>query len=87
MDEETGRLAVALRYPAPDAPTVVATGRGHVAAAILEAAREAGVPIEENPLLAASLAALEVDETIPEDLWRAVAAIIAGVMRAAEAGR
>lgn len=84
MDTPDRKLAVALRYSAPEAPVVVATGGGHVAEAILERAREAGVPIEENPLLAAALATLDVDETIPEDLWRAVAAVIAAVMRASE---
>ncbi len=85
MIEDTSKLAVALRYVAPDAPTVVATGRGALAEAILARAREAGVPIEENPLLAGALAALELDEKVPEDLYRAVAAVIAMVMRAAEA--
>lgn len=84
MSEETTKLAVALRYAAPDAPTVVATGRGALAEAILARARETGVPIEENPLLAGALAALELDEQIPEDLYRAVAAVIAMVMRASE---
>ncbi len=80
---EESRTAVALRYEAPDAPTVVATGRGETAEAILAAAREAGVPVEENPALAEALATLKLDETIPEDLYRAVAAVIAAVLRAA----
>lgn len=85
MEEEAARkIAVALSYRAPEPPTVVATGRGHVAEAILERARAAGVPVEENPLLAAALAGVALDETIPEDLYRAVAAVIAAVMRAAE---
>jgi flagellar biosynthesis protein len=82
MAEETTRLAVALKYLAPDPPTVVATGRGHVAEAILARARESGVPVEENPLLAGALAALELDERIPEDLYRTVAAVVAMVIRA-----
>ncbi|HUG60409.1 MAG TPA: EscU/YscU/HrcU family type III secretion system export apparatus switch protein [Methylomirabilota bacterium] len=85
MSEDPEKVAVALRYTAPDAPTVVATGRGHTAEAILAKAREAGVPIDENPLLAAALATLAVDERVPEDLYRAVAAVVAMVMRAAEA--
>jgi flagellar biosynthesis protein len=87
VSDDPAKLAIALRYTAPAPPTVVATGRGHVAEAILQRAREAGVPIEENPLLAGALAALEVDETIPEDLYRAVAAVIAMVMRAAGEAR
>jgi flagellar biosynthesis protein len=83
VSETPPRTAVALRYAAPDAPVVVATGRGFVAEAIVEKAREAGVPIEENPLLAEALSALELDETIPEDLYRAVAEVIGAILRAA----
>lgn len=83
MSETPSRKAIALRYAAPDAPVVVATGRGHVADAIVEKAREAGVPIEENPLLAEALSTLELDETIPEDLYRAVAEVIGAILRAA----
>jgi flagellar biosynthesis protein len=77
------KVAVALSYVAPHAPTVVATGKGAVAEAILARAREAGVPIEDNPALAAALATLDLDETVPEALWQAVAAVIAAVLRAA----
>lgn len=77
------RTAVALRYDAPDAPTVVATGRGETAEAILAAAREAGVPVEENAPLAAALSRLKLDQTIPVELYRAVAEVIAAVIRAA----
>ncbi len=82
-EADAPRTAVALRYDAPSPPTVVATGRGETAEAILAAAREAGVPVEENAPLAAALSQLELDETIPEDLYRAVAAVIAAVIRAA----
>jgi flagellar biosynthesis protein len=69
------RRATALRYVAGEdaAPRVVASGRGHVAEAILERAREAGVPVREDPALLAALAALEVEHEIPEDLYAAVA--------------
>ena len=83
MSEPPPRVAVALKYDAPEAPRVVATGRGHVADAILNAARSANVVVEENPLLAEALSGLELDEQIPEDLYRAVAAVIAAVLAAA----
>jgi flagellar biosynthesis protein len=82
VSDEPRRTAVALRYDAPHAPTVVATGRGHVADAIVAAAASAGVPIEENPLLAEALSTLALDETIPEDLYRAVAEVVAAILRA-----
>lgn len=75
------RIAVALSYEAPTAPRVVATGRGAVAEAILATAREAGVAIEENPELAEALARIELDAEIPEALYRAVAEVIAFVIR------
>jgi flagellar biosynthesis protein len=78
------RKAVALDYKAPDAPKVVATGRGYVADAILAKAEAAGVPIEENPVLAEALSKLEVDQSIPEELYRAVAVVISAVLRAAK---
>lgn len=76
-------IAVALGYAAPSAPTVVATGRGAVAETILEIARNAGVRIEENAPLAQALSTLELDDTIPEALYLAVAEIVAAVLRAA----
>ena len=36
-------------------------------------AREAGVPVREDPVLAEALAALELDREVPPELYRAVA--------------
>ena len=69
--------AAALRYTGTGAPRVVAAGRGHVAAAILETAREAGVPVHEDPELADALAALALGDEVPEELWAAVAEALA----------
>ncbi|WP_181699268.1 EscU/YscU/HrcU family type III secretion system export apparatus switch protein [Chthonobacter albigriseus] len=82
-EDPPARIAVALRYEAPNAPTVVATGRGYVADEIVERAREAGVAIEENPLLAQALSRLELDEEIPVELYRAVAEVVGFVLRSA----
>ena len=78
------RIAVALLYEEPNAPRVVATGRGWVGDKIIEAAREHGVPIEENPALAQALSTIELDEEIPEALYRAVAEILGFILRTAE---
>jgi flagellar biosynthesis protein len=70
------RTAAALRYgkdAGAQAPVVVAAGQGHVADAILAAAREAGVPIREDALLAEALAALELGGEVPPELYQAVA--------------
>lgn len=76
-------LAVALRYDAPDAPTVVAVGRGELGQRIIDTAREHGVPLESNPALAEALSAIELDTAIPEALYEAVAVVIAFILNAA----
>lgn len=77
-------LAVALKYDSAsmEAPMVVAMGSGHVAVRIREIAREHGVPVIENKPLAQSLYRLvEIGNTIPEDLYQAVAQVLAHVFR------
>jgi flagellar biosynthesis protein len=78
--EQGGRRlrATALRYD-PDsdgAPRVVATGAGEIARRILEIAREAGVPVREDPALAEALSRLELDQEIPSELYKAVAEVL-----------
>jgi flagellar biosynthesis protein len=81
MSQKRKSLAVALRYQQPHAPRVVATGRGEVGQAIIDTARAHGVPLEQNPELAEALAQVPLDEEIPEELYRAVATVIAFVIR------
>jgi flagellar biosynthetic protein FlhB len=72
--------AVALQYDAmvAPAPRVLAKGVNKVAERIKEVARENKVPIEANPPLARALyKQVEIGETIPEELFQAVAAILA----------
>jgi flagellar biosynthesis protein len=75
------RTAVALHYDGSAAPRVTAKGHGLVADKIIETAREAGVPIEENALLAEALSSVELDDHIPEDLYKAVAQVIGFVLQ------
>ena len=86
MSEEPKKpaLAVALEYEigTHDAPRVVATGRGLVAEKIMEVARESGVTIEANPMLAEALSGVPLDDTIPAELYQAVAEVIGFVLRA-----
>jgi flagellar biosynthesis protein len=88
MNEQTNieepKTAAALRYSPVDgdtAPRVVASGQGYVAEEILRIAREHDIPLREDPELAGALAALDVGSTIPPELFRAVAEIIAFVYR------
>jgi flagellar biosynthesis protein len=81
-DQLKPRLAVALRYEKPRAPRVVATGRGAVAEKIIDTAAASGVPIEENAELAEALSKVELEDEIPENLYRAVAQVLAFILRA-----
>jgi flagellar biosynthesis protein len=75
------KRAAALRYDGRDAPRLVASGKGHVADSILEAARAAGVPLREDPVLIEALATLELDQQIPPELYKAVAEALAWAYR------
>lgn len=74
-------LAVALRYePGRSAPRVVAKGAGVVAQKIRERAEEAGVPmVRDIPLARALHAACDLGREIPEELYTAVAQVLAFV--------
>ncbi|MBL0914471.1 MAG: flagellar biosynthesis protein FlhB [Sphingopyxis sp.] len=77
-------FSVALRYrPGQDAaPVVVARGRGDVALSIRELARGANVPILEYPQLARAIYfTARAGRTIPEELFVAVATVLAFVFQ------
>ncbi|WP_312846520.1 flagellar type III secretion system protein FlhB [Sphingopyxis sp. PET50] len=81
-------FSVALRYrPGIDAaPVVVARGRGNVALAIRELARGTQVPILEYPQLARAIYfTARAGRTIPEELFVAVATVLAFVFRLEQA--
>ena len=75
--------AIAIKYMMDmSAPRVVAKGRDFVAERIRELAREAGVPIFENPPLARALHdSVQPGEEIPPTLYKAVAEVLAAVMK------
>ncbi len=73
-------LAIALKYDPGAAPRVVARGHGSVAAAIIAKARENGISIEEDPVLAEALASVEMDTEIPVELFQAVAKVISYII-------
>jgi flagellar biosynthetic protein FlhB len=77
-------FAVALKYDvgSPDAPKILAMGRGHMAAQIIERANNAKVTIFQNPLLARALYfSGEIGKEIPERLYHAVAVVLAYIYR------
>ncbi|MFO8004780.1 EscU/YscU/HrcU family type III secretion system export apparatus switch protein [Thioalkalivibrio sp.] len=76
---KTPQRALALHYGGGRAPRITASGGGLVAERILEIAREHGVPVHEDPLLTAALAQVPVGDEIPENLYTAVAEVLAFV--------
>jgi flagellar biosynthesis protein len=75
-------LALALKYEHGHAPRLVAKGRGSMAESILRIARQSGVAIEEDPILAEALASVELDREIPPAVFQVVAEIIAFALSA-----
>ncbi len=76
--------AVALRYDDKTmaAPQVVAMGADLIAFKIREVAKAHNVPVLESPMLARALYAhAEIDQTIPAQLYTAVAQVLAYVYR------
>lgn len=70
--------AVALAYNAGNAaPTVLAKGRGLIAAEIVSRAKEAGIYVHESPELVALLMQVDLDARIPPELYVAVAELLA----------
>ena len=71
------RQAIALKYDGSQAPTLTAKGDEALAEAILKIARDCEVPIYENAELVRLLARMELGDSIPEELYRTIAEIIA----------
>ncbi|KJZ33878.1 MULTISPECIES: EscU/YscU/HrcU family type III secretion system export apparatus switch protein [Pseudomonas] len=71
------RQAIALKYDGSHAPTLTAKGDEELAEEILRIARDYEVPIYENAELVKLLARMELGESIPQELYRTLAEIIA----------
>lgn len=74
------RKAAALKYEENNgAPIVTATGMGHIAEKIIKKADENEVPIVYNKELTDLLCNLDIGDSIPTELYEAVAHVIAYV--------
>lgn len=81
-DNPPPALAVAMAYREGDpAPRVVAKGRGAIAQMIIERATAAGVYVHESPELVSLLMQVDLDQHIPEQLYRATAELLAWLYR------
>lgn len=78
-NKEVRKEAVALSYnpTESDAPKVIAKGKGMIAENILMKAKENEVPIQEDPSLLELLGQLDINESIPEELYQAVSEVFA----------
>jgi type III secretion system FlhB-like substrate exporter len=75
------KKAVALRYWAGlPAPFLAAKAEGRAAARLLEIAKEAGVPIVEDEVLAQAVFPLELGSYLPEECFEIVAKVFAFVL-------
>ena len=70
-------IAVALKYDGKNAPKITAKGEGLTADQILQIAEEHGIPLQAEPELARILAQVPLGDEIPEELYLAVAEVIA----------
>jgi flagellar biosynthesis protein len=70
-------IAVALQYDGKNAPKVTAKGEGLTAQHILEIAEAHNIPLQNEPELARILTYVPLGEEIPQQLYIAVAEVIA----------
>ncbi|NBW69140.1 MAG: flagellar biosynthesis protein FlhB [Betaproteobacteria bacterium] len=79
MKNTAYQQAVALEYGKNKTPVVSAKGEGELALRIIAEAKRQGVYVSEDPRLLAMLSRLDVGQEIPEDMFTAVAVILAWV--------
>ncbi len=77
-EKEKTQKAAALRYKKgkDPAPVLVAKGQGKLAEKIIQLAREHNIPLKEDPKVVELLCALDLNQEIPPELYKAVAQIL-----------
>lgn len=71
------RIAASLEYKSEAAaPLVTALGRGDQAEKIIALAKQAGIPIKEDPDLINIISKVELGQEIPEEVYALVAEIL-----------
>lgn len=81
VDKRAKAAALSYKQGKDSAPKVVAKGSGAMAEKILEIARKHNIPLKEDPQLVEVLSALDLNQEIPPELYKAVAEILAFVYR------
>ena len=77
MNNSPQKIAVALEYDGKNAPKVTAKGVSALAEQIIAVANEHGIPLQEDEGLVEILSTIQLGDEIPENLYRAVAEVIA----------
>jgi flagellar biosynthesis protein len=83
-NRERRMQAAALQYDQGkhEAPVMLAKGSGAVAEKIIALAKEHDIPLQRDPELMQILMKLEINQEIPENVFHAVAEILAMVYKA-----
>ena len=84
MKDKSKPRAAALKYSGVGSPTLVAKGEGYTALKILELASEHGIPLVQDAALTSMLSTVPLGEEIPENLYVAVAEVLALIYRAGD---
>lgn len=81
MAKDPIKKAVVLTYDreTDPAPRVTAKGQGQVALKIIELAEKNGIPVKNDPDLMEVLSTLDINQEIPENIYVAVAELLAFV--------
>lgn len=88
-EKEKRKEAVALGYDGEkfEAPKLLAKGKGLVAQEILERAESNQIPIQKDASLVELLSKLNINETIPDELYQAVAEVFAFIYKTNQAAK
>jgi flagellar biosynthesis protein len=81
MSDGSKRRAAALQYLGIGAPKLVAKGEGFTAARIEELARQHDIPLVQDTMLTNLLGSVPLGDEIPENLYVAVAEVLALIYR------
>lgn len=82
-NDDDKQKAVALGYEPgkDDAPRVLASGKDKIAEQIIAIAKKNGIPIKDDPILTSALMEIDINQTIPPELYRVVAEVLSYIYR------
>ncbi|MGE7760680.1 EscU/YscU/HrcU family type III secretion system export apparatus switch protein [Peribacillus sp. NPDC097895] len=83
MKNDKPKEVIALKYDQKisNAPVILAKGKGKTAENILDKAMKLDIPVQKDESLAALLGQLDINQTIPEELYGAVAEVFAFIYK------